>query len=143
MDPRSEGVLAHVHADIGRVMRAADQAPQAFVLIQGLRAAAAEAAAIASGHSQTSHSRHLPDPHYGGVAMAVDLWPLIGGQLTAAPGREAEVFGAINVQIAAACAKLKLPPLMWGGAKVGAWAHGKVSGFRDWDHWQLDPEFYP
>ncbi len=93
MDPRSETNLSQVHPDLARVIRAAAQAPQPFVVVYGIRTLAAEQAAVASGKSQTLHSRHLPDPNYGGVAMAVDVWALINGHADPAKGREAEVVG--------------------------------------------------
>jgi peptidoglycan L-alanyl-D-glutamate endopeptidase CwlK len=140
MDARSEACMAHVHPDLARVMRAAAQAPQPFVCFYGLRTAAAEQAAVASGHSQTLHSRHLADPRYGGVAMAVDV--LIPGPDPFAKGHELEVLGQVARQVLAAAAELGVK-VQWGGADVGAWIDGQPSHFHDWDHFQLDPSAYP
>lgn len=142
MDTRSEANLAHVHPDLVRVIRATAQAPQPFIVDYGLRTLQAEAQAVASGHSQTMHSRHLPDAHYGNVAMAVDVAALIDGQVSFAPGREEQVFGLIAAQVLAAAATLSVK-LQWGGSPVGAWTDGVVSHFRDWGHFQLDPSAYP
>lgn len=156
MDPRSEANLKHVHPDLARVIRAAAQAPQPFLVDYGLRTVQAEAAAVASGHSETMHSRHLPDAHFGNVAMAVDVVNLLpGGRIDPifAKGREAAVFGAIAQQVkAAARAALAAgeirakpdgtPAIQWGGDPVGAWVDGVVSHFRDWGHFQLDPSAY-
>jgi peptidoglycan LD-endopeptidase CwlK len=143
MDPRSEAILAdHVHPDLVKVMRAAAQAPQPFIVDYGLRTLAAEQQAVATGHSETMHSRHLPDAHYGGDAMAVDVAALIGGQVSFAPGHELAVFGQIAVQVKAAAAAAGVK-LQWGGDPVGAWIDGVVSHFRDWGHFQLDPSAYP
>ena len=140
MDPRSETNLASVHPDLVRAIRAAPQTPQPFVVIYGLRTAEAEAEAVASGHSQTMHSRHLADTQ--GLCHAVDVAPLIAGAVSFAAGREAEVYGQIARQILGADAPL-LAPVEWGGAAVGAWAPGVVSDFRDWGHFQLPWAQYP
>jgi peptidoglycan L-alanyl-D-glutamate endopeptidase CwlK len=142
VDPH--GLLAHVHPDLVKVITAAAQAPQPFQVDYGLRTLSAEQAAVASGHSETLHSRHLPDARYGGVAMAVDVIALNndarGGIF--ATGHESDVFGQIADQIQAASDTLKVD-LQWGGDPVGAWRDGQVSGFRDWGHFQLDPNSYP
>lgn len=140
MDPRSEANLAHVHEDLAAVMRSAAQEPQGFVVDYGIRTIQAEEAAVASGHSQTMHSRHLPDAHYGNVAMACDC--IATGSDPFAVGHEAMVFGQINEQIQAAAVALGVK-VQWGGAPVGAWVDGQVSHFRDFGHWQLDPAEYP
>lgn len=142
MDARSEANLAHVHPDLARVMRAAAQSPQPFIVDYGLRTLQAEAAAVASGHSETMHSRHLPDAHYGNVAMAVDVAALVGGQVSFAPGHEQAVFGEIAAQVLEAAKTLGVR-IQWGGEPVGAWIDGVTSHFRDWGHFQLDPSAYP
>ena len=142
MDDRSETNLAHVHPDLVKVIRAASQSPQPFTVVYGIRTLEAEAQAVASGHSQTMHSRHLPDARYGGVAMAVDVAALVDGQVSFAPGHESDVFGQIADQIQAASDALGVD-LQWGGDPVGAWKDGQASGFRDFGHFQLDPASYP
>ncbi len=140
MDPRSESNLAHVHADLAAVMRSAAQTPQGFIVDYGLRTIQAEEAAVASGHSQTMHSRHLPDANYGGVAMACDV--IATGADPFAVGHEQEVFGQIAEQIKTSAAQLGVS-IQWGGEPVGAWVDGQVSHFRDFGHIQLDPAEYP
>lgn len=148
MDDRSEAVLAHVHPDLARVLRAAPQTPQPFILVYGIRSLAAEAQSVASGHSHTMRSRHLPDSHYAteadpdGVACAVDVAALIDGKVDFAEGREEAVFGQIADQITGAAVALGIP-IQWGGQAVGAWTPGVVSHFRDWDHFQLPWSAYP
>jgi peptidoglycan L-alanyl-D-glutamate endopeptidase CwlK len=141
LNPRTEGVLAHVHGDLVRVVRAAPQLPQPFVLVQGIRSPAAEAIAVATGHSCTLHSRHFADPHFDDLAMAFDVAAWIDGGANFAPGREVEVFGQIASQILGA-AKILGVRMQWGGAAVGAWTDGVVSHFRDFGHFQLDPSAY-
>lgn len=141
MDPRSESFLPLVELDLVRVLRMAAQAPQPFVVVQGVRSPAQEALACASGHSETMRSRHFPRTS-SGLAAAVDVAALIGGTASFAAGREEEVFGAIAAQVKAAAKVLSIP-LQWGGDPVGAWTPGVASHFRDWGHFQLPWAEYP
>lgn len=131
MDPRSETNLAHVHPDLVKVIRAAAQTPQPFEVTYGLRTLAAEEQAVATGHSQTMHSRHLANAQ--GFACAVDVTPLDHGVLSFEPGHEAYFYGAIAVQIKAAAHALNIP-VEWGGD----W-----HSFKDWGHFQLPWAQYP
>ena len=131
MDHRSETCLARVEPDLCRVIRATAQSPQGFVVTYGVRTRAAEAEAVATGHSQTMHSRHLPDR--AGYAAAVDVTPLIDGAISFARGREAEVYGAIAKQIKAS-ALCEGVSIEWGGD----WR-----GFKDWGHFQLPWSTHP
>jgi peptidoglycan L-alanyl-D-glutamate endopeptidase CwlK len=140
MDARSESNLVQVHPDLCKVIRGAAQTPQPFEVIYGIRSLAAEQAAVASGHSHTLHSRHLPNKD--GVACAVDVAALINGKVSFAPGQEAAVFGQINAQIQASAVALNIH-VQWGGAPVGAWVDGIVSHFRDYGHFQLEWRDYP
>ena len=148
LDPHN--LLAGVHPALATVIRTAAQTPQAFTVVCGLRDAAGQAQALASGHSETSHSRHLaggglgPPSAYGGAALAVDLAALgEAGKIDwtvgdALGGR----YGAIAQQVLAA-AMVAGVTVQWGGAAIGAWADGAPSHFRDWGHFQLDPSVYP
>ncbi len=145
MDARSEAYLQHVHPDLAHVIREAMQDPQPFAVVYGIRTLAAEAKAVATGHSHTMRSRHLPDAHYGGLALAVDVAALINGKIDWLDGDEARkesVFGQIALQAKASAARLTVP-LQWGGDPVGAWTPGVVSKFRDWGHFQLPWAQYP
>lgn len=140
MDARSEGCLAQVHPDLVAVMRTASQTPQGFIVDYGIRTIQAEEAAVASGHSQTMHSRHLPDAHYDNLAMACDV--IATGPDPFAVGHEARVFGQIAEQVQTAADALGIK-IQWGGAPVGAWIDDVPSHFRDFGHFQLDPSNYP
>lgn len=142
MDPRSEANLAHVHPDLANVMRHAAQSPQAFEIVYGIRTEQAEQAAVASGHSHTLHSRHLPQSHENMLACAVDVAALTDNVVNFARGHEAEVFGQIAAQVKAAAKELGTP-LQWGGDAIGAWIPGVVSTFRDYGHFQLPWAQYP
>lgn len=139
VDPHD--LLAGVHPDLARVVVLAEQTPQPFRVVQGLRTPEAETEACASGDSMTMHSRHLASPD--GRARAVDLVALAtDGTPFWAEGNEEAIFGQIATQIAAAAA-LRGIPVSWGGAPVGAWEPGVPSHFRDWGHFQLPWTQYP
>jgi len=143
VDPRS--LLAGVHPDLVKVITTAAQTPQPFIVVYGVRTLAAEQEAVATGHSQTLHSRHLPQSGEHGLACAVDVAALTNGQIdwcTDSAQRLSDVYGQIANQIQAASDALKID-LQWGGDPVGAWRDGQPSGFRDWGHFQLDPNSYP
>jgi len=129
LDPHD--LLEHVHPDLARVIRAALQTPQPFQVTYGLRTKEAEAQAVATGHSQTMHSRHLANAQ--GLACAVDLTPLLHGRLDFAAGHEEQVYGAIAVQVHGAAHALHVP-IEWGGD----WR-----SFKDWGHFQLPWAQYP
>ena len=131
MDHRSETMLAHVHPDLARVIRATAQIPQPFVVTYGLRTVADEAKMVATHHSTTMHSRHLANAD--GFSCAVDVTPLIAGVLSFAQGHEAAIYGAVAAQIKAAAAALNIP-IEWGGD----W-----KTFKDWGHFQLPWKVYP
>lgn len=139
MDDRSESFLVKVHPDLCKIMRAASQ-KKSFMIVYGIRTLTAEQEAMATGHSETLHSRHLPNKD--GLSCAVDVAALMGGKISFATGYEPEVFGAIAAQIKAAAEALKIP-LQWGGDPIGAWVPGVVSTFRDWGHFQLPWAEYP
>ena len=135
MDPRSEAMLQHVHPDLCKVIRAAAQTPQPFIVTYGIRTQAAEAQAVASGHSTTMHSRHLPQSHENLMSCAVDVDAAVNGHPdpTFAKGHEGQVFGQIAAQIKAAAAALNIP-VEWGGD----W-----KAFKDFGHFQLSWSAYP
>lgn len=139
-DPHN--LLAHCHPDLARIANATPQTP-AWQIDYGLRTLQAEAAAVATGHSQTMHSRHLPDAHYGNVAMAFDFFVVGPGgkpDWNVEPnGAHYATVGSLLLQTAA---KLGIKA-QWGGQVVGAWTDGQVSHWRDWGHLQLDPSEYP
>lgn len=132
MDDKSESFLQHVHPDLIKVMRGALQTPP-FVIVYGVRTLAAEKEAVATGHSTTLRSRHLPDSHYSGLALAVDVAALVDGEPFWAPGHEAVVFGAIARSIKLSAEHLGVP-IEWGGD----W-----HSFKDWGHFQLPWAKYP
>ncbi len=140
LDPHS--LLAMVHPDLVKVIEAASQTPQPFQVIYGIRTLAAEAQAVASGHSQTMHSRHLPDPHYDNLAMAVDIGVFDNGVYVGDGPNVPVMYGQAAKQILEAAKSLGID-VQWGGQPVGAWIDGVVSHFRDWGHFQLDPSKYP
>lgn len=142
VDPHN--YLAQVHQDLARVIRATSQF-QPFVVVYGIRTLEAEEEAVATGHSQTLHSRHLPQPHYHDLSCAIDFCVLASDGVSldwTVADEDGGKFGVVaqHIQVAADALGVKI---QWGGAKVGAWVDGQVSHFRDWGHIQLDPSAYP
>ena len=142
LDPHS--YLSQVHPNLVRVMDQAAQKPQAFQVVYGIRTLAAEQQAVSSGHSETLHSRHLPDANYGDLSMAVDIACLdANGDIDwTVANAQGGIYGAAAQQILASAETLGIA-VQWGGQGVGAWTDGIISNFRDWGHFQLDPEVYP
>ena len=140
LDPHN--MLAEVHPDLVRVLEAAAQTPVPFQVTYGLRTEAAEEAAVASGHSQTLHSRHLADVNYEGKCCAVDITPLCDadhhldaeGHPDFAPAQGVVfIYTQLSYQLKAA-AKAVGVDVQWGGDWIT---------FKDWGHYQLPWEGYP
>lgn len=126
MDERSEANLAHVEPDLVKVVRLAAEAVN-FIVIAGLRSAADEEKAVASGHSTTLHSRHLADK--AGLAAAVDLAAVRLGAIVWEPS----FYPPIAMAMKAAARQLGVD-IQWGGDWIT---------FKDWGHFQLPWESYP
>lgn len=131
MDSHSLQLLIKVHPDLVKVIEAASQEPQAFEVVYSIRTPEAEKEAVATGHSTTMHSRHLPNKD--GVSCAVDVAARVAGKISWAPGDEAEVFGNIAKQIKESATALGVL-IHWGGDWVS---------FKDWGHFELDWGVYP
>lgn len=127
LDPHN--LLARVHPDLVSVIRHAAQAPQAFMVVYGIRTLEAEKQAVASGHSTTMHSRHLPQAGQHGLACAVDLAALTNGHINWTD----IAYPAIAAQVKAAALALHIP-IQWGGD----W-----KSFKDWGHFELPWKDYP
>lgn len=131
-----------VHPDLARVIKSAAQQPQPFEVIYGIRTIAAEEKAVAQGHSETLHSRHLPDVHDDNRAMAVDIGVFNSGVYVGSGPDVPAIYTQVSEQILHAAEQLGID-IQWGGQAIGAWVDGVVSHFRDWGHYQLDPAKYP
>lgn len=126
LDPHN--LLPHVHPDLVKVLKAAKQTP-AFMIVQGLRTTAQERDAVNSGHSQTMHSRHLPNKQ--GFACAIDLAALDqAGHINWSDVRLYQEIAA-NIKQAAGSAHV---PVEWGGD----W-----HTLKDYGHFQLPWAQYP
>ncbi|HWE98709.1 MAG TPA: M15 family metallopeptidase [Caulobacteraceae bacterium] len=124
--------LAQVEPDLARLVNAAFALCPHFVIVQGLRDTAQETACVASGHSETMHSRHLPDCK--GLAAAIDFAALKpDGSIDWAPGHQRTVYGLIEQAFAKASQATRVP-FQWGGD----W-----SSLPDFGHIQLPWAQYP
>lgn len=106
LDPHN--LLLHVHPDLVKVIVAASQGAQKFQVVQGLRTLTQEAEAVASGHSTTMHSRHLPNTE--GLSCAVDVAALTNSHIDWTSAR----YPPINAQVQAVARSLHIP-VEWGG----------------------------
>lgn len=128
VDPR--GLLANVHPDLARVMvLASGKCSVDFIVIHGLRTEEQEAQCVATGHSTTMHSRHLPDPNYGGKACAVDVAVEENGIINWSP----KVYYAVAAAVMEACHETGIL-VEWGGSWVS---------LKDFGHFQLPWKLYP
>lgn len=127
LDPHN--LLAHVHPDLVKVATAAWELSPTFQIVYGLRTLAEEQQAVAAGHSTTLHSRHLPDAHYGGVAMAFDFAALMEGTISWNVALYPAVWGFIST-----AAKELGVEIQWGGSWLT---------LKDYGHIQLPWELYP
>ncbi len=76
----SENQLETVKPDLQRLCRhALGITPLDFGIIEGIRAKTRQVALVAAGMSQTTNSKHLPDPR-DGLASAIDFMPYWKGK---------------------------------------------------------------
>lgn len=123
LSDKSQLKLRDVHPDLVKVVEAAIKITAVdFTVLEGLRTVERQKQLVASGASQTMHSRHL-------TGHAVDLGAIVGGHLT---WKEA-LYNRIADAMLKAAADLKIP-IVWGGSWVS---------LRDLDHFELNRNFYP
>lgn len=128
LSARSLQRLEGAHSDLAAVIKAAAARSSIdFTVTEVLRTEARQRELVAKGASKTLKSRHLPGKD--GKSRAVDIAPLIGGQVSWAwPS-----FYPLAAIIKAAAADIGVP-IEWGGDWVK---------FRDGPHWQLPWKAYP
>lgn len=129
MTPASEAMLVKVHPDLVKVVRRADLiTKQPFAVIHGIRTVAEEEANVASGHSQTMHSRHFPNKQ--GFACAVDVMAL--GPWLKADWNPVD-YQPIAAAMLSAAHEFSIL-IEWGG---------NWKTLKDWGHFQLPWSVYP
>ena len=123
LSQRSLRRLVGVHPDLSAVVRRAiGLTPVDFMVIEGLRTAARQAALVRAGASRTLNSRHL-------TGHAVDVAAMLDGQV--------RWEWALYPKIAAAFRK--------AGEELGVgivWG-GDWKRLRDGPHFELDRRIYP
>jgi peptidoglycan L-alanyl-D-glutamate endopeptidase CwlK len=123
LSQRSRDRMKGVHPALVAVIEAAiARSPVDFMVTEGLRTAARQAALVKAGASRTFNSRHL-------TGHAVDLAAIVDGQIR----WDWPLYPRIASAVKAASAGLKTP-LVWGGD----W-----TSLRDGPHFELDRRFYP
>ena len=120
---RSQSKLDGVHPDLVAVVKRAIEITEVdFTVIEGLRSVEEERVNVASGHSETMHSRHL-DGH------AVDLGAWVAGKVN----WEWSYYEKISAAMKQAANELSVP-IEWGGD----W-----HTLKDGAHFQLPWAQYP
>lgn len=120
---RSRDRLRGVHPALIAVIEAAIQrSPIDFMVTEGLRTPARQAALVKAGASRTLKSRHL-------TGHAVDVAALVDGQVR----WDWPLYPRIAEVIRAAAGSLDIP-VVWGGD----WP-----SLRDGPHFELDRNLYP
>ena len=123
LSQRSRTRLRGVHPDLIAVVEAAIRRTEVdFMVTEGLRAPARQAALLKAGASRTLNSRHL-------TGHAVDVAALVEGQVR----WDWPLYGRIAEAFKAAARELRVP-LTWGGD----WTR-----LRDGPHFELDRRAYP
>ncbi len=122
-DARSLRNLKGVHPDLVRVIkRAAELAPGAFIVTEGLRTAQRQRELKAAGASKTLNSRHL-------TGHAIDVACLLDGKVR----WDWPLYDKLAKAVKKAARELKVP-IVWGGD----WPK-----FRDGPHYELCRRTYP
>lgn len=120
---RSRARLKGVHPDLVAVVEAAILVtPVDFMVTEGLREPARQAALVRSGASRTMRSRHL-------TGHAVDVAALVEGQVR----WDWPLYPCIAKAFKAEARRLKVP-LTWGGDWLT---------LRDGPHFELERRAYP
>lgn len=123
LSERSRVRLKGVHPDlVGVIEEAAVLSPVDFMVTEGLRSPARQAALVRAGASRTLKSRHL-------TGHAVDVGALVDGRVRWDWPLYARIAKAIKETAAA-----RRVPIVWGGD----WRT-----LRDGPHFELERETYP
>ena len=123
LNARSLKALKGVHPDLVRVVtRAAELAPGAFIVTEGLRTIERQRDLFTRGLSKTMNSRHL-------TGHAIDFAPLIDGQVTWKTPAFLPVISAFKQ----AAADMKVPIVSGGDWRT----------FKDYPHIELNRTHYP
>jgi len=128
LSARSLERLNGAHPDLAAVIKAAAARSDIdFTVLEVLRTPERQKELVARGASKTMRSRHLPGAD--GKSRAVDIAPVIGGQVSWAW----PLYNKLAPIVKAAAAELRIP-IEWGGD----WRT-----FKDGPHWQLPWKEYP
>lgn len=130
LSKRSLSRLEGVHPDLVRVVKRAIQITAVdFTVTEGARTREKQEQLIRAGASLTLHSRHLPEANKCGLACAVDLAAMVGGEIR----WDWPLYGVLNEAMQKAGKELGVP-IEWGGS----WRT-----LKDGPHFQLPWKDYP
>ena len=121
--------LVNVHSELIRLLTDGGLGGLELIVIQGARTVAEEQAAMDSGHSALHNpldSKHVIDPVYRPLALAVDVAPF-DHPPTAEDWKNIPAFEAMGSNLKALADSLGIP-ILWGGD----W-----HSLKDFDHIEL------
>lgn len=128
LSQRSLTRLEGAHPDLAKVIkRAAAISDLDFIVLEVLRTVERQRELVKQGASKTMNSRHLPGKD--GKSRAVDIAPMIGGQVS----WDWPLYRRLAPIIKQAAKDVGVP-IEWGGD----WR-----SFKDGPHWQLPHGAYP
>lgn len=128
LSERSLTRLEGAHPDLAKVIkRAAAISDLDFTVLEVLRTVERQRELVKQGASKTMNSRHLPGKD--GKSRAVDIAPMIGGQVS----WDWPLYRRLAPIIKQAAKDVGVP-IEWGGD----WR-----SFKDGPHWQLPHGAYP
>lgn len=111
LSQRSLERLQGLHPDLVAVVkRAIEITPIDFSVIEGVRTVERQKQLLAAGASKTMKSRHIPSSNKSGMGEAVDLAPIIDGQIR----WDWPLFHKLAPAVKEAANQLGVP-IQWGG----------------------------
>lgn len=130
LSEKSKAKLVGVHPKLVAVVERAIQLTDTdFIVTCGTRSMAEQKQLKAKGATKTLNSRHVPDNNKSGLSCAVDLAPLINGEVR----WDWPLFYKLNAAMERAAKELNVP-IEWGG---------KWRTFKDGPHFQLPWQAFP
>lgn len=111
LSQRSLERLQGVHPDLVAVVkRAIEITPIDFAVIEGVRTVERQKQLLAAGASKTMKSRHIPSSNKSRMGEAVDLAPIVDGQIR----WDWPLFHKLAPAVKEAANQLGIP-IQWGG----------------------------
>lgn len=122
--------LTGVHPDLVKVVkRAIELTTQDFMVMEGTRTIEQQREYVRKGTSKTMRSRHIPSSNACGLGCAVDIVPIVNGQVS----WDWAYYYPLETAMLAAAKEVGVP-IEWGG---------RWTSIKDGPHFQLPASKYP